>query len=933
MANFDLPFGVRVAGNDPIDKDRYIAGTLVQRDAIVVNGRGHEGLQVYVEEDKSLYILKGATNADWTKVQAGSSLNKSGDWKYKNSIVTADPGSGNITFNNLDPALITEIYISQFTDGGGDASAYLNLMKTGTVVYIQVLNDSSKYITAMFAEEIVDEGGWYSVLVTIEDNGLIPSNNAIVHCDFFINTGSGSDPIPEIPTSDGILNVSTVPGPTVTAALDYLNGQVVGTYDEIKALRDAGALKPGNRYTLTNYQTKYFIDGSNSSGIKVENTVDSIFGTEWIIFTKGYDYLIEEGMVLTCTSLPPGYTGSHVVGDTFIVAEIFDNYYFRTNPTSWTNENAHGLPGAMFSYALDRYSTIPNDTVTNDGNGKPVMIPGGVVNADVHDGTDYMDQLAAENYPVPTEIITLIAASSDSFQPQGFSGTFLGDTIYYDMDDDEVLNDNLEVIATRTGKIFRRRNLTGKFDLEIDWRVQRYRRYLLDSTSRTKFLNQQWEQNGSNIGRVVIGGTYLITHLPSGAVKWTNVGAPSNTIGVIFTATTTAQEPPGGVWGGAQRVFPMGGLLIGEVYDIAEAGDTDFTLIGAADSNVGTRFTATGVGSGTGYVLRPTHTRDIETGRYKFSSIYRSIDDLDSFYVAKAPEESLHTLSRWAKVEEFDVILEANNRAKDFYTIPIDSNYEPTDDIERAVFLGIWKNVIIDSILGGIYNITSNIDGTGSLKDVYIQSGLRASIGSAMFWNDIRSLDWVDSPTGFDNHYLANTQFLAPTFFQGSTSGLGLREVIIGGSDRPRKADGTTYSWAVFANATGSFFRNCVIGGRMGEIATSQSKFLDCAFFLGGTESGSDFDVLLVERITFDSSVLENVVLSFLYGNEKNNFDRINTLKKNLDSPRDQYVWTFTDEVQETIFFLNPANNSLLVREYDASNVETIVEAKQVDSR
>lgn len=40
----------------------------------------------------------------------------------------------------------------------------------------------------------------------------------------------------------------------------------------------------------------------------------------------------------------------------------------------------------------------------------------------------------------------------------------------------------------------------------------------------------------------------------------------------------------------------------GGTYTIATPGDTDFTLIGAADSNVGTTFTATGPGTGTGVV-------------------------------------------------------------------------------------------------------------------------------------------------------------------------------------------------------------------------------------------------------------------------------------------------------------------------------------------
>src|SRR5690606_2107902 len=48
--------------------------------------------------------------------------------------------------------------------------------------------------------------------------------------------------------------------------------------------------------------------------------------------------------------------------------------------------------------------------------------------------------------------------------------------------------------------------------------------------------------------------------------------------------------------------IPVTDITIGKVYRIVEVGDTDYTLIGAANNNVGTKFTATGVGSGTGIV-------------------------------------------------------------------------------------------------------------------------------------------------------------------------------------------------------------------------------------------------------------------------------------------------------------------------------------------
>lgn len=55
-----------------------------------------------------------------------------------------------------------------------------------------------------------------------------------------------------------------------------------------------------------------------------------------------------------------------------------------------------------------------------------------------------------------------------------------------------------------------------------------------------------------------------------------------------------------GGYGLTNRLIDAGSFVIGVEYNIREVGTTDFTLIGAADNNIDTVFTATGVGSGTG---------------------------------------------------------------------------------------------------------------------------------------------------------------------------------------------------------------------------------------------------------------------------------------------------------------------------------------------
>jgi hypothetical protein len=60
----------------------------------------------------------------------------------------------------------------------------------------------------------------------------------------------------------------------------------------------------------------------------------------------------------------------------------------------------------------------------------------------------------------------------------------------------------------------------------------------------------------------------------------------------------------------AGTTVPAGSFVVGITYVIKTTGTTDFTLIGAADSNPGTIFTATGAGTGTGdaYTYNTSHS-------------------------------------------------------------------------------------------------------------------------------------------------------------------------------------------------------------------------------------------------------------------------------------------------------------------------------------
>lgn len=98
--SFNLPFGVRVANNDPVDFDRYTKPTNVERDDLITVGRAYEGLQVYVQDPAgngsippTLYILVvlgiDAPSSVWMNIGGAEA---SGDL----GAVQLSDGSGNL---------------------------------------------------------------------------------------------------------------------------------------------------------------------------------------------------------------------------------------------------------------------------------------------------------------------------------------------------------------------------------------------------------------------------------------------------------------------------------------------------------------------------------------------------------------------------------------------------------------------------------------------------------------------------------------------------------------------------------------------------------------------------------------------------------------------------------------------------------------------
>jgi hypothetical protein len=100
------------------------------------------------------------------------------------------------------------------------------------------------------------------------------------------------------------------------------------------------------------------------------------------------------------------------------------------------------------------------------------------------------------------------------------------------------------------------------------------------------------------MGGLVVGDQYEI--VVAGNTDFTTLGAANSTPGTQFTATNTGDVEKTGT---VAVVAPS--IIAGVRYEIHTVGTTDFTLVGAASNTVGLVFTATGAGTGTGTVKLP----------------------------------------------------------------------------------------------------------------------------------------------------------------------------------------------------------------------------------------------------------------------------------------------------------------------------------------
>ena len=103
-------------------------------------------------------------------------------YTFDTTTTASDPGADGMRFNSGTPASVTEIYINDDANGV-DISTLIDFLSPGDTLYIQETATDANYILVTITS-ITDNTGWYTIVVTVDDSGTLPTNTGTVGISF-----------------------------------------------------------------------------------------------------------------------------------------------------------------------------------------------------------------------------------------------------------------------------------------------------------------------------------------------------------------------------------------------------------------------------------------------------------------------------------------------------------------------------------------------------------------------------------------------------------------------------------------------------------------------------------------------------------------------------------------------------------------------------
>ncbi len=211
-----LQAGAGLAGGGDITANRSFSVNVVN--SVEISG---DNIQLVGDAaspgNNYLYGTNASGVKGWYVQPSGGGASLQLNWEFKNIVTSGDPGTGNFRLNNANPALATELYLSEEDKDGVDATNLLNALTADDRIYIQEIEDSTRWIL-IDVVTVVDNGTWFTITFTVDDSGVIFTDGK---------------------ESGFVLLYNSIGGGDVTAAANLTDNSIIRGDGGAKGIQDA----------------------------------------------------------------------------------------------------------------------------------------------------------------------------------------------------------------------------------------------------------------------------------------------------------------------------------------------------------------------------------------------------------------------------------------------------------------------------------------------------------------------------------------------------------------------------------------------------------------------------------------------------------------------------------------------------------------------
>ena len=201
-------------------------------------------------------------------------------YNVNTNTTAADPGTGTIRFNTIQQYDATALYLDARASDNTEWSHYFRAQQTGVKIVIQLKNDSTKICRFLTTGPIVDNGGWFTVPVTMTGAGgyqgmPFAGSNSVVVC--FLPPGSEQF----VPISGGTLSgdlflpAATPTVDTQAAHKKYVDDSVAGGVAGVSSFNTRTGAVTLSSLDVTNALTFVPYNSTNPSAYQTSANVVS----------------------------------------------------------------------------------------------------------------------------------------------------------------------------------------------------------------------------------------------------------------------------------------------------------------------------------------------------------------------------------------------------------------------------------------------------------------------------------------------------------------------------------------------------------------------------------------------------------------------------------------------------------------------------------